>query len=135
MIRLSLLFALIISNGDARERCELIELNHFHNHAGEPVFSQVIFWDWDDFQKSHLVRAWRIVEKTDLIFTRVNDDFVCRWRDSQENLHREIASRFFRESWTQVDPERKSRQLNGCAGVPLILRRANREAMIGGQAP
>ncbi|MGB7346206.1 MAG: hypothetical protein WBD20_18455 [Pirellulaceae bacterium] len=95
----------------ARQRVDLIELNHFVDEEGREVFRQVIFYDWSNAKKQFHVRAWRLVKKpAQLPERRWNpDQYQCTWHD--EGLLRQVWAPSMRETWTQRDPERVNRDL------------------------
>ena len=47
----------------ARDEVDLIEINHFYDGKGNPVFDQIIFYDWSPTQCRFNVRAWRLLKK------------------------------------------------------------------------
>ncbi len=83
----------------ARDRCDCIELNHFYDSDGRPVFDQIIFW-----QGQHPIawRLWKTREQTPWR-DREQDGYVTAWTDG-ERL-RVVRANSYRESWTQHDPE------------------------------
>ncbi len=93
------------------QRVDLIELNHFVDQEGREVFRQVLFYDWSDEHRRHIVRAWRLVKSESQIPKRRWNPpgYECRWHD--DGVLREISANSFRETWTQYDPERKNRKL------------------------
>jgi hypothetical protein len=95
----------------ARERVDMIELNHFIDGEGREVFRQVIFYDWSKPHKQFHVRAWRLIKKpSQLPQHRWNPEhYRCRWQD--DDIMREVWSPTMRETWTQRDPERVNRTL------------------------
>lgn len=110
------------------ERCDVIELNHFHDLCGKPVYSQLIFWDFNRSKCEDEVRAWRLFDvKKDRL--RLGVDAVnFSWMDADEDrvLFRDLKSNEFRETWTQVDPERANKK---------ILDERNRKALIKRNEP
>ena len=46
----------------AREKVDLMEVNHFYDEQGRLVFDQVIFYDWSPDHSRYMVRAWRLVK-------------------------------------------------------------------------
>jgi hypothetical protein len=98
------------------EQVDLIELNHFHDCLGRHVYDQVIFYEWSPEKMEFHVRAWCLVEEREPTSRRpvrsyANDLYNVRWHDRDQNLQRSISSRHFRESWTQVDPERANKKV------------------------
>lgn len=98
------------------EEVDLIELNHFHDCLGRHVYDQVIFYEWSaEFQQYH-VRAWCLVEDRESANRRptrtyTDNRYHVHWEDRDQHLSRKISSPHFRESWTQVDPERANKTL------------------------
>lgn len=95
----------------SRETCDRIEVNHLFDERGQPVFSQVLFWDWDRAAGRHQLRDWRLLKSVDQVPCR---DFhaggvVTLWRDGVQ--WREIRAPFARETWTQHDPELLEREI------------------------
>ncbi|QDT09294.1 hypothetical protein [Stieleria marina] len=95
----------------ARQRVDMIELNHFIDDQGREVFRQVIFYDWSKPEKQFHVRAWRLIKKpSQLPERRWNpDQYQCTWHD--EGILRHVWAPSMRETWTQRDPERVNRAL------------------------
>ncbi len=113
---------LIVALGDvgftdtAHENVDLIELNHFHDDLGRHVYDQVIFYEWSEAQAQYLVRAWCLLEPTELISRRPtqshhDDRYHVRWFDPDQNIRRHLSSRLYRETWTQTDPERMNKRI------------------------
>jgi hypothetical protein len=95
----------------AKQRVDLIELNHFVDQEGREVFRQVLFYDWSPSHRKFIIREWRLV-KSDSQLPRRHwspPRYQCVWHD--DGLLREIWSPSFRETWTQQDPERQNRKL------------------------
>ncbi len=46
----------------ARDRVDVIEINHFYDEQGRLVFDQTIFYDWSPDHSRYMVRAWRLVK-------------------------------------------------------------------------
>lgn len=98
------------------EEVDLIELNHFHDCLGRHVYDQVIFYEWSDELQRYHVRAWCLVEDREPVSRRpsrsyTDNRYYVRWQDRDQNLNRRISSQHYRESWTQVDPERANKKL------------------------
>jgi hypothetical protein len=109
-------FFLLFIVGDAanvaRENVDLVELNHFHDVAGRPVYSQIIFYEWAPDASRYYVRAWVLATETNQP-TRDYRTGFCRVRyfDADQKLRREITAGSYRETWSQVDPERANKSL------------------------
>jgi hypothetical protein len=97
------------------ERADLIELNHFYDDLGRHVYDQVIFYEWAPDSKAFQVRAWCLVDPKDCPNCRPwrthhDDVWHVRWFDKDNRMVRQIDSDHFRETWTQVDPERANKK-------------------------
>ncbi len=97
------------------EPVDLIELNHFFDDLGRHAYDQVIFYEWSpDYCRFHVI-AWCLVENNmHRMPTRVPGDsgqWAVRWYDRDSRMHREVRSRLFRETWSQVDPERDNKKV------------------------
>jgi 1,4-dihydroxy-2-naphthoyl-CoA synthase len=94
----------------ARERVDLIEVNHFFDEQGRLVFDQVIFYDWSGDHSRYMVRDWRLVKNASQLPQR---DWQCGgylavWQDGE--VMRRVGSEAMRETWTQYDPELVERE-------------------------
>ena len=103
-------------NDTAEEYVDLIELNHFYDNQGRHVYDQVIFYEKTPDTGRFQVRAWCLVEDRDFRNRRPIKNMETKlyqvdWFDNDQRLHRIITSRLFRESWTQVDPERANKKI------------------------
>lgn len=108
----------------AKQRVDLIELNHFIDQDGREVFRQVLFYDWSPRHRQYIIRAWRLVKNDSLIPRRrwSPSGFECVWHD--DGVLRHVMSGSFRETWTQHDPERANRLIVAEEDrVPLIQPR------------
>ena len=92
------------------DRCDLMELNHFYDEQGRLVFDQVIFYDWSDDDARHMVRAWRLVKHPSQLPQRdwSGGGYAAVWQDGEVLRH--VRAKFFRETWTQYDPELDERE-------------------------
>lgn len=104
------------------DRCDSIELNHFYDGAGRPVFDQVIFWQGDR------VRAWRLWKSPEQTPRRRPGGFAVTWFDGDRL--REVRALSYRESWTQHDPELEDRDL-----LPAHERRGLTGESVRGMPP
>lgn len=102
----------------ARDTVDVLELNHFYDENGRPVFDQIIFWDWSPEECRFQVRAWRLLRSPWQIpfYDHRRGQFITIWLDG-DSLRR-VAADSFRETWTQVDPEMAER-----ASLPRESRR------------
>lgn len=97
------------------ERVDLIELNHFYDDLGRHVYDQVIFYEWASDSKDFQVRAWCLVDPKEYPncnpwHTHHDDSWHVRWYDKDNRMIRHVDSEFYRETWTQTDPERASKR-------------------------
>ena len=104
-------------NHSADEYVDLIELNHFYDQQGRLVYDQVIFYERAPETGRFQVRAWCLVEDRDCLNRRPiknqqTDLYQVDWYDTDQRLLRKITSRLYRESWTQIDPERVNKKLH-----------------------
>ena len=81
------------------EYVEVMELNHYYDSKGWPVFDQVVAWETNPENGKLRVRGWIMVkdnypEKRGGLFRFSKDGYT-------------IHSRIFRETWTQTDSERE----------------------------
>jgi len=113
---LSVLILLSIVKADfnqAVEHVDLVELNHFHDCLGRHVYDQVIFYEWSHEVAKYHVRSWILVDDAKRIPRRNYSDNTWRvqYPDMEQKLERSITSQHFRESWSQVDPERENKKI------------------------
>jgi hypothetical protein len=94
----------------ARERVDLMEVNHFYDEQGRLVFDQVIFYDWSPDHSRYMVRAWRLVKNPSQLPERDWRDggYLAVWQDGE--ILRRVRAQSMRESWTQYDPELAERE-------------------------
>ena len=123
----------VIGTGSAArevtEHVDLIELNHFHDCLGRHVYDQVIFYEWAPDASRYHVRAWCLIEDRDLInrrpTKRYSDNlYEVQWQDRDQNLLRIITGKHYRESWTQIDPERANKKLLDERERTVLIRRS-----------
>ena len=101
----------------AEEVVDLIELNHFYDQQGRLVYDQVIFYERAPETGRFQVRAWCLVEDRESLNRRPvknqqTELYQVDWFDTDQRLHRKITSRLYRESWTQIDPERINKKIH-----------------------
>ncbi len=104
-------------NRSTDEHVDLIELNHFYDQHGRLVYDQVIFYELTKDTLRFQVRAWCLVEDRESLNRRPTKNYQTElyqvdWYDTDQRLLRRISSRLFRESWSQVDPERVNKRLH-----------------------
>lgn len=92
------------------ENVDCIELNHFHDRAGKMVFEQVIFWDRVPETGRFHVRAWCLVDDTNVSNRPSKNELNGLYEVVLSSQHQivlaKITSRLYKESWTTFDPER-----------------------------
>lgn len=102
------------SGSQLKERVDLIELNHFYDELGRHQFDQVIFYEWSpDYRRFHVI-AWSLVEgDLSRLPSKVSGsgETSVHWFDRDSKIKREVRSKLYRETWSQVDPERANKQL------------------------
>lgn len=116
-----LIIAAILPSSDVlRERCDLIEVNHFYDSDARLVFDQLLFFDWSDADGRFQLRAWRLIKqpvasKTSVPqpemmprFDHATGAWRCNWIDGE--LHREVSAPVLRESTTDYGPELTERE-------------------------
>jgi hypothetical protein len=87
------------------EHAGLLELNHHYDCNGYHVYDQLIIWHRNPANGRHEVRAWTLCDVQGKYPVRLPSGvYRVSWIDSGKP--REVVSRQYRESWTQVDPER-----------------------------
>jgi len=101
----------------AEEVVDLIELNHFYDQQGRLVYDQVIFYERAPESGRFQVRAWCLVEDRESLNRRPiknhqTELYQVDWFDTDQRLLRKVTSRLYRESWTQIDPERTNKKIH-----------------------
>ncbi len=79
-----------------QETCACVERNHFYDDEGRKVFTQFIFYDWQNGR--HIVAAWRL-EKEEFRFHPP----VVTWTENDKV--RQVRGIYWRETFTQWDVE------------------------------
>lgn len=89
----------------AIETVDLIEVNHFFDEEGRPVFDQCLFYDWSPEASRFMVRAWRLVRHPSQLPRRdwARDAHVAVWQDGP--VLRKVRALSVRETFTKYDPE------------------------------
>lgn len=99
----------------AEEHVGLIELNHFYDQRGSLVYDQVIFYERAPENGRFQVRAWCLVEDREQLNRRpIKNEttglYQVDYYDKDNRLTRKLTSRLYRETWSQVDPERNNKK-------------------------
>jgi hypothetical protein len=117
-----ILFLIISSIFPSRgeEYCEIAEINHFYNYDAEPVFTQLIIWEWSDIHKQNVVRHWSVINYSKLKENGTNECidihkngnvYSITWNDKQNGYFRVIKTKVLKETWTQKDRERENQSV------------------------
>lgn len=108
------------------EQVDLIEVNHFHDDQGRPVFDQILFYDWSAIAGRYQVRDWRLLKSPNQIPlpNAEHGEFVAVWNDFKaRDTLRTTKAKVVRETWTRYDPELIEREF-----LPENKRRKLRDA-------
>lgn len=114
------------------ENVDLIELNHAYDTKAKHIYDQVIFYELDPVTGKFFVRAWCLTDDNNVasdenrrpIKNHTNDLYEVYWNDTLHSkpIRRKIKSHLYRESWTQIDPEKENKNiLEERLRVPLII--------------
>jgi hypothetical protein len=106
---------------------DLIEVNHYFDNDGKPVFNQLIFYNWDESAGRFNVNAWRLLKNTNQIPIRnaVSGKFSSTWYDGK--VLRTINADDRIETWTQYDPETFERAFLPKSERPDLVRPVNQD--------
>lgn len=92
------------------DRVSLIELNHFYSPEAEPVFSQLLFWQFNPHRGRYDLIDWKLSKgKEHVIKDYRTGRYVLRMWDG--DTYREIWAEQYKESYTQHDPELLAREI------------------------
>lgn len=108
-----MIFALLLILGTqttTREHVDLLETNHFHDCNGRYVYTQTIFWEWEPSVCRYHVRAWTLVAPKPQRDYR-SGLYRVSYYDQDQNFSRLVTSTHYRETYSQVDPERANKRL------------------------
>lgn len=113
------------------EYVDLIELNHFYDQGGKLVYDQVIFYERAPETGRFQVRGWCLVEDREYLNRRPTKNlqtglYQVDWYDADYCVLRKVTSRLYRESWTQIDPERADKKIHDERLRITMARKANR---------
>lgn len=88
-----------------RDRVDLIEINHFYDDKAKLVFTQTIFYDWDETYSRYMIIAWRLVKSDSQIPIKnwSTGKYDTIWWDG--DTLRVVNSNAVVETQTQHDPE------------------------------
>ena len=83
MSALLLLFAIGGNSNEVHDHFDMLEVNHFHNQYGAPVFVQLVYWDWFPNDCRFHVQGWRMMkdafDPSDTAHRREYEARVDRW--------------------------------------------------------
>lgn len=92
---------------------DIVEVNHFYNDEGRPVWCQAIFWEWEPVDSEYHARDWVFVDQKPFADVKRRPDGGAVVYVPSEvpggQVVREIRGRLYRESWTQFDREAADR--------------------------
>lgn len=111
MILAALLAISIVPQSEViTEAVDLIEVNNFFDGQGRKVYTQIVFFDFDEVAGRHQVVDWRLM-RPGLRPVRSGGIYVVRWNDTQTaDVRRCVYAASFRETWTQRDIEVDERE-------------------------
>src|SRR5678809_996065 len=83
----------------ARDRVDLLEVNHFYDLEGRLTFDQLIAWTWDNDAACYRCASWRLIKSPHQIpqRDRVRGGYVVTWMDGE--ILREVRAVSVDESW------------------------------------
>ena len=107
-----MIFALlfIIAQPIASEHVDLIETNNFFDCNARYVYTQTIFYEWAPDKSRYHVRAWTLQAPKPQRDYR-SGLYRVSYTDRDQNLYRSVTSTHYRETFSQVDPERANKKL------------------------
>jgi hypothetical protein len=110
---IAFLIALVLSTATPEPvRVEAVEINHYHDANGNPVFSQLILRRWLRLStgSGHRVEDWRLIKSANpLTITSKRGRKQIVFTD--DGILRVIEVAKIRETWTQYDPEVVDREV------------------------
>lgn len=104
-----LLFSIIPQDIVITDTFDKVEVNHFYDDQGRHVFDQVLWYDWDIYNR-HTVGAWRLVKSSGHIpvLNRKTGLYESLFEDHDD--YRKVTAKYMVESWTQHDVELVDRE-------------------------
>ena len=110
MIPIIMALILAANPHQSYEVVHAVEVNHFHDEAGKPVYTQVIFYE--DFHGKWLVRHWMLLSPKDPITKHPSGERnSVRWFDADKHVFRRIDAKIYAETYTHHDPERDNQKI------------------------
>jgi len=103
--------SLLPSDGTIHDRCDEIEINHYHGDDGRLIHTQVIFWDFDEHAQRQRVAAWRLWKNPARtpVRNQHTGEWELLWHDAKTNTMRRVTAASYRRTWTQYDREMENR--------------------------
>ena len=109
MLLLLLLISTVTEKPYPVDYVDLVEVNHYYDERVQPVFTQLIVYDWNPVESRYDVRTWRFIRRSCQNPFPCRGSYVVRWYDGSSI--REVRASLFRETWTQHDPELEAREI------------------------
>lgn len=108
-IVLLLAVGLVPHSATIDDTCNVVEVNHFYDAEGKKVFTQAIFWGWNERSATYRVIAWRLLkEPMPQALRNGRRGYQMIWYD--DHALRRVRSSMLRTTWTQFDPELQDRK-------------------------
>jgi hypothetical protein len=96
-----------------RETVDMVEVNHYYDEAGNPVFTQLMFLDWEPKFNAYAIVAWRLVKDSSQWPQRnyPSSGYRIVWNDN--GVLRNVTAKAMSQTWSQSgvdgDPELNQR--------------------------
>jgi hypothetical protein len=99
----------------AHETADKLELNHFHDECGKPVYTQVIIYDFNNATTNEETRHWYLVNPGKdwgryPTYCSGSDRWAVRWLDKEQMIGRQITAPSYVETFTQTDQSERTRR-------------------------
>lgn len=99
-----------------KERCDMMELNHYYDKDGRQIYDQVIYWRRRPQDGKYEVREWALVEDRESVNNRPckNENsgmWESYYKRSGDDYYLIVTSPIFKESHTMYDPERENKKM------------------------
>lgn len=99
-----------------KERCDMIELNHYYDLSGKQIYDQVIYWRRRPQDGKYEVREWALVEDRESVSNRPRKDvnsglWESYYKRQSDNYYLHVTAPIFKESHTMYDPERENKKM------------------------
>jgi hypothetical protein len=119
VIAIVLLSIIPLKDDAIADECHTLELNHYFDGCGQRIFSQWIFWEWNEKESRNDVVDWRMADngntprnelsRANRSVKKIDGGYRVNFRDYETT--REVTAKEFRETWTQFDPEVEQRKI------------------------